>query len=257
MIKDDNGQTSILLLCGFILIVLGILIFVITIGSVVGMFTGITCIVFGVLLRILFYFREGRKRRKRIQEEIDASRAKRRKKEQEREEEIEKFKDENGECDKVIIYKDFRLEVYDKAQKLIFNGTLYSFSDILSCDFIEKDNIETTSVVVGHKEEVMTTYTTKTSGKSLAGRALVGGVIAGPVGAIIGGSTAKRTTIAENHVTLRPILGTKEYKSKIYRLLIMTTKSKFAQVFVTAKKAEAVEVKEVFDNIIKTNSTSL
>ena len=91
MIKDDNGQTSILLLCGFILIVLGILIFVITIGSVVGMFTGITCIVFGVLLRILFYFREGRKRRKRIQEEIDASRAKRRKKEQEREEEIEKL----------------------------------------------------------------------------------------------------------------------------------------------------------------------
>ena len=254
--KGKDGQPSIQLLCGFVCITLGFLLSIISliIGSIPGILVGIVCLATGFLLRFFFYRKEEHKRRQIIQDEIETSRAKQRKEEQEREEEIWNFKDANGECDKLIIHNNLRLELYNKAQKVIFFGTLYSFKDILSCELIEKENIETTSVVVGHKDEVTTTYTTKTSGKSLAGRAIVGGLIAGPVGAIIGGATARRTTVAENQVTSKPIMGTKEYKSIIYRLLIKTTKSKSTLIFVTSKKEEADEIKEVFDSIINANS---
>ncbi len=258
IIKDRNGQTSNQLLWGLVLIIFGIVLFVISIiaSFSIGYFISIACIIVGFVIRFHFYRQEGNKERQRIQALTEASRARHRKEEQEREEEIWNFKDANGECDKLIIYKNFRLELYEKAQKIIFNGSLYSYCDILSCDVEEKEKIETTSVLIGHRDDVTTTYTTKTSGKSLAGRAIVGGVIAGPVGAIIGGATAKRTTIAENQVTTRPVMGTKQYKTITYRVLIKTTKSKFAQVFVTPNKSEAEEVKEVFDSIIKTNSKS-
>lgn len=258
IIKDKNGQTSKQLLWGIVLIVVGIILLIISIiiGSSNVSIISIACVLFGFFLRIHFYRQESKKERQRLQAMAAESSARYRKEEQEREEEIWNFKDANGDCDRLIIYKNFRLELYNEAQKVIFNGTLYSFSDILSCDIEEKEKIETTSVLIGQRDDITTTYTTKTSGKSLAGRAIVGGVIAGPVGAIIGGATAKRTTTAENQVTTRHVMGTKQYKTITYRVLIKTIKSKFTQVFVTPNKSEAEEVKEVFDSIIKTNLES-
>lgn len=258
IIKDKNGQTSKQLLWGLILIVIGIVLFVVSIivGFSIGIFISIACAIIGFILRILFSRQEAKKERQRIQALTEESRARRRKEEQEREQEIWTFKDANGDCDRLIIHKNFRLELYNEAQKVIFNGALYSFSDILSCDVEKRGKIETASVIVGHRDEVTTTYTTKTSGKSVVGRAIAGGVVAGPVGAIIGGATAKRTTTTENQVTTKPVMGTKQYKTTTYRLLIRTTKSKYAQIFVTDQKSEAEEVKEVFDSIIKANSGS-
>ena len=258
IIKDKNGQTSKQLLWGLILIVIGIVLFVVSIivGSSICIFISIACAIIGFILRIHFSRQEAKKERQRIQALIEESHARRRKEEQEREEEIWNFKNANGDCDRLIIHKNFRLELYNKSQKVIFNGVLYSFGDILSCDIEKRGKIETASVIVGHRDEVTTTYTTKTSGKSAVGRAIAGGVVAGPVGAIIGGVTAKRTTTAENHVTTKPVMGTKQYKTTTYRLLIRTTKSKFAQIFVTDQKSEADEVKEVFDSIIQINTES-
>lgn len=258
IIKDKNGETSKQLLWGLALIVIGIILFIISliIGSTYCIAFSIACSFIGYLIRSAFYKREEILESQRIHEEVEERRARQRKEEQEREEEIWNFKDANGDCDRLIIHKNFRLELYNKAQKVIFNGALYSFSDILSCDIEKRGKIETSSVIVGHRDEVTTTYTTKTSGKSVVGRAIAGGVVAGPVGAIIGGVTAKRTTTAENHVTTKPVMGTKQYKTTTYRILIRTTKSKYAQIFVTDQKTEAEEVKEVFDSIIKINTES-
>lgn len=82
---------------------------------------------------------------------------------------------------KVVIYNDD----FDKRE-------VYSFDDIIRCDLKSNDNINKTIIPVQSE----TTYVTKTSGTSMAGRALVGAVIAGPVGAIIGGATAKKTTVS-------------------------------------------------------------
>lgn len=93
--------------------------------------------------------------------------------------------------------------VYDESRKvLIYNydfnkREVYSFDDIISCDLNSNDNVSE-SIIQGQDE---TTYVTKTSGKSLAGRALVGAAIAGPVGAIIGGATAKKTTVGVTKTT--------------------------------------------------------
>ena len=259
IIKDNNGQTSNQLLSGLILIVVGLIILIVSsiIGNTIGIFSGIALGAIGFFLRRFFYSRQHSLESKKREEEFERMRALQREEEQRREDEIWDFKDANGECDKLIIYKNFRLELFEKAKKVIFNGTLYSYDEILSCELTEKEKIETKSEIVGYKDEVTTTYTTKTSGKSLAGRAIVGGVIAGPVGALIGGATAKRTTIAENHVSSKPVTETKEYKSIIYRLLIKTTKNKSAQEFITNKKSEAEEVKEVFDSIIQHNTALL
>lgn len=266
IIKDNNGHISKQLLWGLILIGIGIILLIVSliIGVTLGIYLGIAGAIIGFFLRRTFYTKQELLESKKLEEEDKKKlalrrkeRALQRKEEQERkEEEIWDFKDANGECDKLIIHNNFRLEVYDKAQKVIFKGTLYSFSDILSCELIEKEIIKTKSIVVGQKEEVTTTYTTTTSGKSLAGRAIAGAIVAGPVGAIIGGATAKRTTVAENQVTSRPVMGTEEYKSMIYKLLIKTTKSKSVHEFVTSQKTEAEEIKEVFDTIIKTNTIS-
>lgn len=93
--------------------------------------------------------------------------------------------------------------VYDETRKVViytydFNKReVYSFDEIISCDLKSNDNVSET-VIPGINE---TSYVTKTSGKSIAGRALVGAAIAGPVGAIIGGTTAKKTTVGVTKTT--------------------------------------------------------
>ena len=93
--------------------------------------------------------------------------------------------------------------VYNESRKVVIytydynKREVYSFDEIISCDLNSNDNVSET-VIPGQNE---TTYVTKTNGKSLAGRALVGAAIAGPVGAIIGGATAKKTTIGVTKTT--------------------------------------------------------
>lgn len=91
--------------------------------------------------------------------------------------------------------KDFlHVWVYNKSRVVvIFNKDfdkkqVFSFDEIVGCDLSSNDIVE-------EKVKSETTYVTKTSGKSMAGRALAGAIIAGPVGAVIGGATAKKTTI--------------------------------------------------------------
>lgn len=103
----------------------------------------------------------------------------------------------------VVIYKD------NIEERLAL-----SFQDILSCELIE-ERIKTGETHIPARTE--TTYTTTTSGKSMLGRAIVGAAVAGPVGAIIGGATAKRETTGVTTVTQEQHLTT--YKTKNHVLI--------------------------------------
>lgn len=74
--------------------------------------------------------------------------------------------------------------VFEKSQKLIIGNECYDFADIVECRLIDKLQGETI-------------LTTKTSTGSMIGRAVVGGVLTGGVGAVVGAATAKQKTIAK------------------------------------------------------------
>ena len=98
-------------------------------------------------------------------------------------------------------YPKFHFWVFEETKKVVIfthdfdSKKIYSFSDILRYDY----KCEEEETIIPASNE--TTYTTETSAKSLAGRALVGAAIAGPLGAVIGGATAKRKTVGETKIT--------------------------------------------------------
>ena len=103
------------------------------------------------------------------------------------------FMDKHGVPDTTIFWKDYdinsEINVYENQKKVFIMGKEYSFSDILSCTFT--DNPTTI------KGKMTAISNSKGDNGNTIGRAIVGGAIAGPAGAIIGGTTAKRQTQTE------------------------------------------------------------
>ena len=101
--------------------------------------------------------------------------------------------DKHGVPDTTIFWKDYdinsEINVYENQKKVFIMGKEYSFSDILSCTFT--DNPTTI------KGKMTAISNSKGDNGNTIGRAIVGGAIAGPAGAIIGGTTAKRQTQTE------------------------------------------------------------
>lgn len=93
-----------------------------------------------------------------------------------------------GEPDKTIIIKEYDLNseinVYEKDKEIYILGKKYSFKDIMSCQLSDNSR-----VVKGN----ITAITESKTG-SMIGRAVVGDLVAGPAGAIIGGTTGKKQT---------------------------------------------------------------
>lgn len=90
---------------------------------------------------------------------------------------------------KIIEYDyDHYIMVNESTSKLMLNEHIYNFKDIIN--YTMTDNA---TVIQNHSGgEITSTSSTDTG--SMLGRAVVGGVLAGGVGAAIGGSTAKRET---------------------------------------------------------------
>lgn len=71
------------------------------------------------------------------------------------------------------MYGAFSIHIHERDKKIYFNnGKIFNFEDIIDCELLENNS-------------------TVTSTKSL-GKAIAGGVLAGGVGAIIGGVTGKK-----------------------------------------------------------------
>ena len=86
------------------------------------------------------------------------------------------------------------LRVYEKAHVIVLDEKLIvKFEDIRACEVTNiADKISPTN-----NNNVLETHV---SGKNMVGRAVVGATIAGPVGAIIGGATAKRVTTKKDNM---------------------------------------------------------
>lgn len=150
-------------------------------------------IVLAILLAILIYGVNWDNKRKK---EMEIKRKENQRKKEEElkekrkiyEEKQQAFINTNGTPDKSIIIKDLDLNseihVYEKSQKIFILGKEYSFQDIISCTLSDNSRI-----VKGKMTAV-----TKSKTGNVIGRSIVGDVLAGPAGAIIGGSTADRHT---------------------------------------------------------------
>ena len=95
---------------------------------------------------------------------------------------------QHGVPDKSIIIEANEIEgcihIHESKKEIFLKGQTYPFKDIMSCTFSDNPTIIKGAV----------TAVTKSKNGSAIGRAIVGDVIAGPAGAIIGGTTGKNTT---------------------------------------------------------------
>ncbi len=150
--------------------------------------------VFGAILVIagvIGVISENNKEKERRQKANEQLQARMKKEQQEKEEFdawFEEYMAENGAPDKTIITeankKEGAIFVHEKSRRLFLIGRHYDFKDILSCTFTDNP-----TVIKGAVSAV-----TKSKTGSTIGRAIVGDVIAGPAGAIIGGTTGKKVT---------------------------------------------------------------
>ena len=94
----------------------------------------------------------------------------------------------NGTPDKSLVISNLdinsEIHVYESSKKVFIMGKEYSFKDIISCTFSDNPRIVKGKI----------TAVTKSKNGNVIGRAIVGDVVAGPAGAIIGGTTAKKNT---------------------------------------------------------------
>ena len=94
--------------------------------------------------------------------------------------------EENGTPDKTIVIEEYdfnaEIHVYESKKNVFILGNKYNFNDIISCTFSDSP-----TTIKGKINA-----TTKTNTGSMLGRAIVGDLVAGPAGAIIGGSTAEK-----------------------------------------------------------------
>lgn len=98
------------------------------------------------------------------------------------------FIDANGVPDKTIVIREHDLNseihVYERSKRIFIEGRMYYFRDIISCTLSDNPQVIKGKV----------TSTTKSKNGSVIGRSIVGDLVAGPAGAIIGGTTAKKQT---------------------------------------------------------------
>ncbi len=111
---------------------------------------------------------------------------------------LEKYVNSFGKVSKEIFFYDSeridiidpeitdRVFIFEDKSIIILNGKPINFKDIIAFKLTDDEHI-----IYQNSE---TTFKTSTSTGSIIGRAIIGGVLLGGVGAIIGGATAKKNT---------------------------------------------------------------
>lgn len=100
----------------------------------------------------------------------------------------QQFLTTNGTPDKSIVIDKLdinsEIHVYESSKRVFIQGKEYAFKDVISCTFSDNPRVIKGKI----------TAVTKSKNSSVIDRAIVGDVVAGPAGAIIGGTTAKKNT---------------------------------------------------------------
>ena len=84
------------------------------------------------------------------------------------------------------MYIESRLFIFEDSQMIVLYGDEYKFSDILGFSLVDDATSETITTSTGDA---------KTSTGSMIGRAVVGGVLTGGLGAVAGAATAKKNIV--------------------------------------------------------------
>lgn len=144
-------------------------------------------VVLFLIVLIISYQEEENKKEKREQ-----ARLKREERLKAQTEEYETLKQQflttNGTPDKTLVIDKLdinsEIHVYESSKRVFILGKEYAFKDVMSCTFSDNPRVIKGKI----------TAVTKSKNGSVIGRAIVGDVVAGPAGAIIGGTTAKKNT---------------------------------------------------------------
>lgn len=167
---------------------------------------------------------------------------------------VKEFSDKYGACDVDLCVKyntdsiESHIYVYDKSSMLILLGEEIPYNKIVGCSLVEVPEVTKKAVTEMTEETV-----SKTSTGSMLGRALVGGVLLGPVGAVVGGVTAKRKTEAT------PVYKTvykDEVKIKyVVQITVNDLNNPVRSVMFGSRKEEALHLESMLNLIIaKTKS---
>jgi hypothetical protein len=158
-------------------------------GNISGWVWGIVvCFVFLFIIALALANAEEEKRKEK-QEQARLKRYERLKAQTEEYETLkQQFLTTNGTPDKTIVIDELDLNseihVYESSKRVFILGKEYAFKDVMSCTFSDNPRVIKGKI----------TAVTKSNNGSVIGRAIVGDVVAGPAGAIIGGTTAKKNT---------------------------------------------------------------
>lgn len=155
-------------------------------GNIAGWVWIIVVVFFIIMMIVAFQEEEKRKEKK------EQARLKREEKLKAQTEEYETLKQQflttNGTPDKTLVIDKLDLNseihVYESSKRVFIHGKEYAFKDVMSCTFSDNPRVIKGKI----------TAVTKSKNGSVIGRAIVGDVVAGPAGAIIGGTTAKKNT---------------------------------------------------------------
>lgn len=156
-------------------------------------------VIIGIIASLLCFFLYEAIKKNKIEREVEEANNKRIEEEKRKEKRIKEEakqlakKEKYGERTDYLNLLGFSVSVYNRSKTIIINGKNFSFDEIEGCTIREEKTI-----IPGH---TTTSYTTKTNSGSMIGRALVGAVVAGPIGAAIGGATAKKETIQHTNST--------------------------------------------------------
>lgn len=153
---------------------------------------------------------------------------------------LAKAKDQFGTYTEKIEYELGKFILYDESKHRIL--LLDSIVDSLKLRELKTTEKPPKSTVKYNSEAV-----TKTSTGSMAGRAAVGAVVAGPVGALIGGSTAKKKTIIKQKPEYHTIPGR-------YTIEVIDDEGKSRAKFEMHTKMKFLEVKNFIQKIIDKNT---
>lgn len=153
-----------------------------------------------------------------------------------------------GEADKTIAIAEYDLDgeirAYSASRSVVILGRRYAFGDILGCSVTDDHTVRRGAASVGLSGG------TDTDTGGAVGRAIVGGVLAGPAGAVVGGATASERTEMSGTVSFGDDTVLHDYT---VRVTVRDIARPSVSVRVGADAAKAAEVAALFEVIIDGN----